>query len=423
MINILVHSDTGLTVRVRPILKPHISAMGNNVSSIENPGSPTITTSTGNSAPSSTTPSTSINKECPMNQKNVVQTSTSINECPVKGDEKYYKNSSQYNVYSQKIDPTNQMPTQANQQPAPGQAIPLSTDRVKSRIPKGGTDEDTWQYPSPQMFWNALVRKGKAEGSTEKDMDIVVAIHNNMNENTWKQVMAWEELHSTAEANGREPKLLRFQGKPHDISPKARLKLLFGHPAPFDRHDWVVDRGGKEVRYVIDYYHDESQVNADKTPKLTDMNSMKSIQVDVRPALDSVDSVIDRLCRMPLHLLSHPNSGYQPPSFFPSSQMKEAETKKVDDLNKKWNEITKNCESYKIKLAECTSKGECSAAAIALQRCTASVVCPDYVQQFDYWMKFQPRNEEKIEESFDKMSDCLESFAIECKQRNTNTSK
>ena len=47
---------------------------------------------------------------------------------------------------------------------------------------------------------------------------------------------------------GKEPKLLHFLGRPHDLSPKARLKILLGHPAPFDRHDWVVDRGGTEVR-------------------------------------------------------------------------------------------------------------------------------------------------------------------------------
>lgn len=43
------------------------------------------------------------------------------------------------------------MPASANQQPAPGQSVPLSTERVKSSIPKGGTDADTWLYPSPQM--------------------------------------------------------------------------------------------------------------------------------------------------------------------------------------------------------------------------------------------------------------------------------
>lgn len=29
---------------------------------------------------------------------------------------------------------------------------------------------------------------------------------------------------------------------------------MLGGPAPFDRHDWVIDRCGKEVRYIIDFY-------------------------------------------------------------------------------------------------------------------------------------------------------------------------
>ncbi|KAK7242855.1 holocytochrome-c synthase [Aureococcus anophagefferens] len=66
-----------------------------------------------------------------------------------------------------------------------------------------------WAYPSPQMFWNSLVRKGKVGGASEGDMDTVIAVHNSMNEAT----------------------------------PKAWLKQLFGHPKPFDRHDWIVVRG------------------------------------------------------------------------------------------------------------------------------------------------------------------------------------
>ena len=41
------------------------------------------------------------------------------------------------------------------------------------------------------MFWNALVRKHKQDGASEDDMDTVVAIHNNMNEATWKQLLSW----------------------------------------------------------------------------------------------------------------------------------------------------------------------------------------------------------------------------------------
>ena len=37
-------------------------------------------------------------------------------------------------------------------------------------------------------------------------------------------------------------------------SPLARVRSWITGEVPFDRHDWVVDRCGKEVRYVIDFY-------------------------------------------------------------------------------------------------------------------------------------------------------------------------
>jgi len=87
--------------------------------------------------------------------------------CPVKEEDRpkvaKYLHPHKYNVYSQRIDadsasgkgaldPTNNMPANPNQEPAPGQQKPLSTARVPSTIPKGG-EESTWTYPSPQMFW------------------------------------------------------------------------------------------------------------------------------------------------------------------------------------------------------------------------------------------------------------------------------
>lgn len=42
-------------------------------------------------------------------------------------------------------------------------------------------------------------------------------------------------------------------------SPLARMKSWLGGPLPFDRHDWYVDRCGREVRYVIDFYFDEDK--------------------------------------------------------------------------------------------------------------------------------------------------------------------
>lgn len=54
---------------------------------------------------------------------------------------------------------------------------------------------------------------------------------------------------------------------------------------PFDRHDWIVrrPRTGEEVRYVIDYY---------SAPPMPDGEPVFSL--DVRPALDSVQSIRER---------------------------------------------------------------------------------------------------------------------------------
>lgn len=104
-----------------------------------------------------------------------LEPSTSASEpesssCPVPAQ---YRNPAIYNVYGQRIDgnqqnctnplaklqgsdlldPKNNMPLEPNQQPCPGQRVPLSTERLQSNIPKGGTDT-TWLYPSPQMFFN-----------------------------------------------------------------------------------------------------------------------------------------------------------------------------------------------------------------------------------------------------------------------------
>jgi cytochrome c heme-lyase len=57
-----------------------------------------------------------------------------------------------------------------------------------------------------------------------------------------------------------------------------------GFKLPFDRHDWVVDRCGKEVRYIIDFY---SGAPVPGVPA--------SMHLDVRPALDSVGALYDRL--------------------------------------------------------------------------------------------------------------------------------
>lgn len=266
-----------------------------------------------------------------------------------------------------------------------------------------------------------MVRKDKTEGVSEKDMDTVIAIHNNMNENTWQQVVEWEMLINDPEKvePGRESKLLKFCGRPDELSPKARLKMLFGHPAPFDRHDWTIDRGGKEVRYIIDYYHDESAVQRDKTPKhMTDPASMQSIKVDVRPALDSPASIFARVVLMPF-MQMRGSTNYNPPPFFAPKVMLKAEEGKVQRINQDWAEIAKKCAAKKDALTTCKSEEECRAASVALQVCTASVVCPSVAAAFlecttgNDGGKKKDVDMAKAGAAFSAVVQCLELFEID----------
>lgn len=184
------------------------------------------------------------------------------------------------------INPLNMMPP-ANQQPAKDQPFSLPTERQLSTIPRavpGPDGKPFWEYPSQQMFWNAMLRKGwrwQKDDLQAKDMDDIIKIHNANNEQAWQEVLKWEALHARECGN---PKLKSFGGKAQDYSPRAKIRSWMGYELPFDRHDWIVDRCGKDVRYVIDYY--DGGVVDDK---------YKFALLDVRPALDSVDNVWDRM--------------------------------------------------------------------------------------------------------------------------------
>lgn len=118
------------------------------------------------------------------------------------------------------VNALNNMPDLA-QAPSPGQKQFLPLERTVSSIPRApsstssasacpvasssagpttaGTQAtqqaktDQWEYPSPQQFYNALVRKGWE--TPEESVEMMVNIHNWINEEAWAQVRRWEEKH------------------------------------------------------------------------------------------------------------------------------------------------------------------------------------------------------------------------------------
>ncbi|KAF8477497.1 cytochrome c/c1 heme-lyase [Kalaharituber pfeilii] len=230
------------------------------------------------------------------------------------------------------LNPTNLMPHLPSTPIHSDQSAPLPGDRTVSSIPKGTTpDAGNWEYPSPQQMYNAMRRKGFVESYPGEILNIVgmVEVHNFLNEGAWGEIVSWErefrggwweaarrrwqrggilpeedlQPNETEEAK-TGPRLVRFQGKSQEWTPKVRvLQTLsrvypekFGTPPPFDRHDWYVLRhpreevteGAKpeEVRYVIDYYAGDPEPTGEPV-----------FYLDVRPALDRPGAVMERVVR------------------------------------------------------------------------------------------------------------------------------
>lgn len=204
------------------------------------------------------------------------------------------------------LNPLNYMFPDLSQKPAANQTLSLPTSREESTIPRGSGDGN-WEYPSPQQMYNALLRKGYTDTDITA-VESMVSVHNFLNEGAWDEIVGWEkrfarglykgwqickrgEAHTPEELDRHwddkdtEPTLIRFQGRPKDMTPKATmLQVLgwiypskFGTEPPFDRHDWFVSRKvngeEKQIRYVIDYYSGEPEPTGEPV-----------FYLDVRPA-------------------------------------------------------------------------------------------------------------------------------------------
>lgn len=155
-----------------------------------------------------------------------------------------------------KLNPLNYMFSSISQEPAPNQAIALPTERDPSSIPKG-TGDGNWEYPSPQQMYNALLRKGYTDTDITA-VESMVAVHNFLNEGAWNEIVEWErrfgkglmrgwEIMKRGEENAPmmlrrleaqendpepQPTLIRFQGRPKEMTPKAALLQVLGRINP-----------------------------------------------------------------------------------------------------------------------------------------------------------------------------------------------
>ncbi|TVY34443.1 Cytochrome c heme lyase [Lachnellula subtilissima] len=225
------------------------------------------------------------------------------------------KSPSKYSKYN----PLNYMFSDISQERAENQTVTLPTEREPSTIPRG-TGEGNWEYPSPQQMYNALLRKGYTDTDATA-VESMVSVHNFLNEGAWAEIVEWERRFGKGLGKGwdickkgeaasmagadiganedevAQPKLIRFMGRPKEMTPKAAMIQVmgwiypsaFGTEPPFDRHDWFVQREvkgqKKEIRYVIDYYSAPPEPTGEPV-----------FYLDVRPAVTPTQAV-ERMMR------------------------------------------------------------------------------------------------------------------------------
>ncbi|VBB79712.1 Putative cytochrome c heme lyase [Podospora comata] len=256
---------------------------------------------------------------CPVPHSNP-SANAALSSCPVPHGGAPEPTADNQQSFLSKLNPLNYMFHSISQERAPNQTHALPTSRDESSIPKG-TGDGNWEYPSPQQMYNALLRKGYTDTDVTA-VESMVAVHNFLNEGAWGEIVEWErrfgkgllrgwEVSKRGEDNadielrrleaqegGREqPTLIRFQGRPKEMTPKAAiLQMLgrvypskFGTEPPFDRHDWFVSRNvngqQKEVRYVIDFYSGPPEPTGEPV-----------FYLDVRPAVTPT-AAVERLMR------------------------------------------------------------------------------------------------------------------------------
>ncbi len=169
--------------------------------------------------------------------------------CPVASPNAPLSSSTSQPSTLSKLNPLNYMPSNLSQSRSTNQKIALPTSRTTSSIPRSDT-EANWEYPSPQQMYNAMLRKGY-DDTPEDAVESMVAVHNFLNEGAWAEIEGWEARFSKGlgygwqacrrgeegfqempQWKGDKPRLMRFMGRPGDLTPKAWMMGVLGSVWP-----------------------------------------------------------------------------------------------------------------------------------------------------------------------------------------------
>ena len=186
----------------------------------------------------------------PYPPRNSPQQPADASSCPIASSNAPLSSSAPQSSTLSNLNPLNYMPSTISQSRSTNQKIALPTSRTTSSIPRGDT-ETNWEYPSPQQMYNAMLRKGH-DDTPEDAVESMVAVHNFLNEGAWAEIEGWEARFSKGLGygwqicrkgeesfqelpgwKGDRPRLLRFMGRPGELTPKVWMMSVLGTVWPW----------------------------------------------------------------------------------------------------------------------------------------------------------------------------------------------
>lgn len=153
--------------------------------------------------------------------------------CPMHNKAGSSSNNPLNNMPNLSNEPTSGLPTEREISSIPRSRSNSTSSQsacpVQHKSAKKADDEDAhWVYPSPHQFQAALERKNK--GAPTENVEMMVAIHNWLNEAAWGEIRRLEDAWPNSDQGPIE--LARFAGRPDQLSPKARYHLAMAKLFP-----------------------------------------------------------------------------------------------------------------------------------------------------------------------------------------------
>jgi hypothetical protein len=193
---------------------------------------------------------------------------------------------------------------------------------------------------------------------------------------------------------------------------------------------------GTTVRYVIDYYYDESQAQETSDsaqPKLHDRQATPSLLVDVRPALDGPSQLLARVQMpykiatsqttfAPLPLKGTPamaNQVQESINVWQSIQalrnkelLQEEQAMKISptqakEIAESFAKVLKDCRVQQERVQNCDSDGDCTKASMDLTMCMGPILCPLQHKGLMKALNEQSDGDDKIGASLETLSECV----------------